>query len=62
MEIEQKVTKIEYNTNPFLNQEEPKAKGIISNIEIHFNKRFNWLQRFMWKVCFGLEISNLKKE
>lgn len=61
MEIEQKVTKIEYNANPFLNQEEPKSKGTISNIEIHFNKRFNCIQRFMWKVCFGLEISNLKK-
>ena len=31
MEIKQKVSKIEIK--PFLNQEEPKAKGIISNIE-----------------------------
>ena len=60
MEIKQKVSKIEIK--PFLNQEEPKAKGIISNIEIHFNKRFNCIQRFMWKTFFGLEISNLNKE
>ena len=58
MEIKQKVSKIEIK--PFLNQEEPKAKGVISNITIYFDKRFNWLQRFMWKTCFGLEITNLK--
>lgn len=56
MEIKQKVSKIEIK--PFLNQEE--AKGVISNITIYFDKRFNWLQRFMWKTCFGLEITNLK--
>ena len=38
MEIEQKVTKIEYNANPFLSQEEYKSKGVISNIEIYFKK------------------------
>ena len=59
MEIEQKVSKFEIA--PFLNQKKPKAKGVISNIEIYFNKRFNWFQRFMWKACFGLEIKNLKE-
>ena len=61
MEEELKVVEIKNSTNPFLSQEEYKSKGTISNIEIYFNKRFNCIQRFMWKVCFGLEIENLKE-
>lgn len=62
MKIKQEVERFEYNVNSFLNQENPKAKGIISNIEIYFNKKFNLFQRSMWKTCFGLEIINLNKE
>lgn len=58
--MEQEIIKIENNVNPFLNKEEPKSKGVISNIEIYFNKKFSWLQHKMWKICFGLEITNLK--
>lgn len=39
-----------------------KARGIFGgNTIIYFTKSFNWFQRFMWKVCFGLEIKNLKE-
>lgn len=58
--MEQKIIKIENNINPFLNEEEPKAKGIIGNITIYFDKTFNWLQRKMWKICFGVDITNLE--
>ena len=57
MEIEQKING--FNLNYTIKEPKLKAKGVISNIEIHFNKKFNWLQRFMWKTCFGLEIINL---
>lgn len=58
--MEQEIIKIENNINPFLNEEEPKAKGIIGNITIYFDKTFNWLQRKMWKICFGVDITNLE--
>lgn len=39
-----------------------KAQGNFGgNTIIYFTKTFNWFQRFMWKVCFGLEIENLKE-
>lgn len=38
-----------------------KAQGNFGgNTIIYFTKTFNWFQRFMWKVCFGGEIKNLK--
>lgn len=58
--MKQEVVEIENNTNPFLNKEEPKSKGVIGNIEIHFDKKFSWLQRKMWKICFGVDITNLE--
>lgn len=42
--------------------EKYKSQGEIGNITIGFTKRFNWFQRFMWKVCFGLKIKNIKEE
>lgn len=61
MQIEQKVDNICLNTTPFITIQKPKSRGIIGNITISFNKKFNWLQRKMWKVYFGLEITNLKE-
>lgn len=58
--MEQEIIKIENNINPFLNEEEPKAKGVIGNITIYFDKTFNWLQRKMWEICFGVDITNLE--
>lgn len=56
MNIEQKIDATKLNLKP----ENPKSKTIIGNITIYFPKTFNWLQRKMWKVCFGLEIINLE--
>lgn len=38
-----------------------KSQGKLDYITINFTRRFNWFQRFMWKVCFGLEIKNLEE-
>lgn len=59
MEINQKVCEVNYINSPYLKQEKPKSRGIIGNITIYFTKSFNWIQRKMWKLCFGLEIENL---
>lgn len=61
MQIEQKVDSISWNMTPFITIQKPKSRGIIGNITINFNKTFNWLQRKMWKVCFGIEITNLEE-
>lgn len=49
------------NVQCYIKQEKPKAQGIIGNITIYFSKPFNWIQRKMWQVCFGLEITNIKE-
>lgn len=61
MQIEQKICSVQLNVNPYLHQENSKSQCIIGNITINFAKTFNWLQRKMWKMCFGLEITNLEE-
>lgn len=58
MEIEQKINS--FNLNYTIEEPKPKAKGVIGNIEIYFDKKFSWLQRKMWKICFGVDITNLE--
>lgn len=38
-----------------------KSELIIGNITIRFEKRFNWLNRKMFKLFFGLNITNIRK-
>lgn len=33
---------------------------IIGNMKIRNTKKFNWLQRKMFKLMFGIEIENIK--
>ncbi len=61
MQIEQKIDSIQLNIDPYLHQENQKSKGMMGNITIYFPKTFNWLQRFMWKTCFGLDIKNMEE-
>lgn len=61
MNIEQTVDSIWLNITPSITMQKPKAEGIIGNITIYFPNTFNWLQRKMWKMCFGLDISNIKE-
>lgn len=37
-----------------------KSELIVGNITIRFEKRFNWLNRLMFKMFFGLTIKNIK--
>lgn len=37
-----------------------KSKLIIGNITIRFTKKFNWFNRFMLKLIFGLNVKNIK--
>ena len=59
--INQKICEVKYDCNPFIHEKTAKSEGKIGNITIIFTKSFNWFQRFMWRVCFGLEIKNLKE-
>lgn len=38
-----------------------KSEMIIGSITIRFEKRFNWLNRMMFKIFFGLTIKNIKE-
>lgn len=60
--INQKICEVKYECNPFIYEQTAKSEGKIGNITIIFTKTFNCFQRFMWKVCFGLEIKNLKEK
>ena len=35
---------------------------IIGNMKIKNTKKFNWLQRKMFKIFFGIEINNLESK
>ena len=36
-----------------------KSELVIGNIYIRFTQKFNWFQRFMLKLIFGLNIYNI---
>lgn len=38
-----------------------KSEIIVGNLTIRLTKRFNWLNRLMFKVFFGLKITNIKE-
>lgn len=40
--------------------EKYKSKFIIGNIEINNIKKFNWFNRLMFKLFFGIKIENRK--
>lgn len=39
----------------------PKSKIILGNLEIHITKKFNWFNRLMLRLVFGLDIKNVKE-
>ena len=36
--------------------------GKISNVQIKVDKHFNWLQKLMWKWCFGVKVEDYSEE
>ena len=37
----------------------PKSKITIGNMEIYLEKKFNWFNKLMFKLLFGLEVEIL---
>lgn len=46
-------------TGKIIDSEPTLAIGRVGNILINFTKRFNWFQRKMIKLFFGIEIKNV---
>ena len=48
--------------------QKPAPTSVISIGDIHYktslpvDQRFNWFQKFMWKVCFGVKVEDYKEE
>ena len=38
-----------------------KSELIVGNIIVRFTKKFNWFNRLMMKLVFGLNIKNIKE-
>ncbi len=47
--------------NEIIDAENYHSKLIIGNIQINNIKHFNWFQKIMWKLMFGIKIINLEK-
>lgn len=47
--------------NEEYNQEYPKSKLTIAQMTIYFYKKFNWVNRLMLRLIFGLKVENIKK-
>ena len=45
-----------YTVNIYDNKGEPKHVLKFSAFHIYLSKSLNWFQRWMWKVCFGIEV------
>ena len=39
-----------------------KSSMIIGNMKINNIKHFNWLQKLMFKIFFGIKIENIKED
>ena len=48
--------------NPFLYTKQYKSKIVLGNIEIRNTKHFNRFQKIMFKICFGIIVTDIKEE
>lgn len=32
--------------------------GKISNVQLKVDQHFNWFQKLMWKICFGIKVED----
>lgn len=56
---EQELIRMDYKED--LKVKNYRSKLIIGNIQINNIKHFNWFQKIMWKLMFGIKIINLEK-
>lgn len=61
MKIEENIDKAFIEFGEVIKPPIYKSEMIIHNITIRFEKRFNWLNRLMFKVFFGITIKNIKE-
>ena len=54
---ERELLRIDYKET--LNVKEYKSSMIIGNITISNVKKFNWLQKMMFKIFFGIDIKDI---
>ena len=52
---------VNINTKESFKAPHYKSTMEIGNIQINNIKHFNWFQRKMWNLCFGIKIINLKE-
>ena len=50
---------LEINNEEY-NQEYPKSKLTVAQMTIYFYKKFNWFNRLMLRLIFGLKVENIK--
>lgn len=48
-----------YTVSIYDNKGEPKHILKFSAFHIYVSKSLNWFQKWMWKVCFGVEIETV---
>ena len=48
-----------YSVNIYDNKGEPRHILKFSAFNIYISKSLNWFQRWMWKVCFGIEVETV---
>ena len=51
-----------YTVSIYDNKGEPRHILKFSAFHIYVSKSLNWFQRWMWKVCFGIEVENGRTE
>ena len=56
---EQELIRIDYKET--LNIKKYKSKLLVGNITISNIKHFNWLQKLMFKIFFGIKIEDIKE-
>lgn len=62
IETQQKIAKITTGDVVIRLNDNNKSMLEIGNIKVYNIKKFNWLQRKMFKVFFGIKINNLKNK
>ncbi len=48
-------------TTTFIEHEKPKSKILVGNLTIMNTKHFNWLNKLMFKIFFGIKIEDYKE-
>lgn len=61
VEMEKKGILLEINNEKY-KAEYPKSKLTIAQMTIYFYKKFNWINRLMLRLIFGLKVENIKKK